>query len=167
MTPPDEAITLAAGLSSLRGLLGASAAHWLNGPLRDKRQSVQARTSLTDVKTIRRVLGRTVDDVLLAAVSGGSRAPARTQRTLLAELTVRTLVPLSLRTLDARGIPDDRMSALAQSSPWPTGPRRTAGAITIELDTLKRSRTGRHHRQRDDPALACPHRHWSRSAPAP
>ena len=69
-----RAIALAAGLSSLRGLLGASTAQSLNGPLRAERQWVNARGSLADVKTIRRALGGTVNDVLLAAVSGGFRA---------------------------------------------------------------------------------------------
>ena len=52
-----QAITLAAGLSSLRALVGASTARSLNGPLRAERQWIQARASLADVKTIRRALG--------------------------------------------------------------------------------------------------------------
>ena len=69
-----RAIALAGGVSSLRGLLGASTAHSLNGPLRAERQWVQARARLADVKAIRCVLGGTVNDVLLAGVSGGFRA---------------------------------------------------------------------------------------------
>ena len=136
-----EAITLAAGLSSLRGLLGASTARSLNGPLRAERQWVQARASLADVKTIRRALGGTVNDVLLAAVSGGFRALLLGRgEPLPPELMVRTLVPLSLRTQDARGIPDNRVSALFAELPVGLqDPVERLHAITITLDALKRS----------------------------
>jgi diacylglycerol O-acyltransferase / wax synthase len=136
-----QAIALAAGLSSLRGLLGASTAGSLNGPLRAERQWVQARASLADVKTIRRALGGTVNDVLLAAVSGGFRALLLGRgEPLPPELVVRTLVPLSLRTHDARGIPDNRVSALFAKLPVGLqDPVERLHAITIELDALKRS----------------------------
>ena len=136
-----QAITLAAGLSSLRGLLGASTARSLNGPLRAERQWVQARGRLANVKTIRRALGGTVNDVLLAAVSGGFRALLlRRGETLPPELMVRTLVPLSLRTQDARGIPDNRVSALFAELPVGLqDPVERLHAITIEMDALKRS----------------------------
>src|SRR5512142_1034508 len=137
-----QAITLAAGLSSLRGLVGASTARSLNGPLRAERQWVQARGRLGDVKTIRRALGGTVNDVLLAAVSGGFRALLQQRgEPLPDELIVRTLVPLSLRTPDARGIPDNRVSALIAELPIGLkDPVERLQAITIQLDALKRSR---------------------------
>ena len=53
---------------------------------------------------------------------------------------VRTLVPLSLRTQDARGITDNRVSALFAE--LPVGLQDSVErlhAITIELDALKRS----------------------------
>ncbi len=136
-----QAITLAAGMSSLRGLVGASTARSLNGPLRAERQWVQARGRLADAKTIRRTLGGTVNDVLLAAVSGGFRALLKRRgEPLPAELMVRTLVPLSLRTQDARGIPDNRVSALFAELPIGVpDPVDRLHAITIELDALKRS----------------------------
>ena len=136
-----QAITLAAGLSSLRGLLGASTARSLNGPLRAERQWVQARGRLADVKTIRRALGGTVNDVLLAAISGGFRALLLSRgEPLPAELMVRTLVPLSLRTHDARGTPDNRVSALFAELPVGIkDPVERLHATTTELDALKRS----------------------------
>ena len=136
-----RAITLAAGLGSLRGLVGASTAGSLNGPLRPERQWVPARGRLADVKTIRHALGGTVNDVLLAAVSGGFRALLmRRAEPLPAELIVRTLVPLSLRTQDARGIPDNRVSALFAELPVGIqDPVERLHAITTELDALKRS----------------------------
>ena len=136
-----QAITLAAGLSSLGALVGASTARSLNGPLRAERQWVQARASLADVKTIRRALGGTVNDVLLAGVSGGFRALLlRRGEPLPLELIVRTLVPLSLRTHDARGTPDNRVSALFAELPVGLqDPVERLHAITAELDALKRS----------------------------
>jgi len=136
-----QAITIAAGVSSLRGLVGASTARSLNGPLSAERQWVQARARLADVKTIRHRLGGTVNDVLLAAVSGGFRALLLHRgEPVPAELIVRTLVPLSLRTEDARGIPDNRVTALFAELPVGVeDPVERLHAITIELDALKRS----------------------------
>ena len=136
-----QAITLAGGLGSLRGLLGASTARSLNGPLRAERQWVQARASVADVKTIRRALGGTVNDVLLAAVSGGFHALLLGRgEPLPPELMVRTLVPLSMRTQNARGIPDNRVSALFAELPVGLqDPVERLHAITTELDALKRS----------------------------
>jgi diacylglycerol O-acyltransferase len=137
-----RAATLTGGLTSLRGPAGAPAARSLNGPLRAERQWVQARGRLEDVKTIRRALGGTVNDVLLAAVSGGFRALLQQRgEPLPHELIVRTLVPLSLRTPDARGIPDNRVSALIAELPIGLkDPVERLHAITIQLDALKRSR---------------------------
>jgi diacylglycerol O-acyltransferase / wax synthase len=111
-----QAITLVAGLSSLRG-------------------------RLADVKTIRQALGGTVNDVLLAAVSGGFRALLLGRgEPLPPDLIVRTLVPLSLRTHDAHGIPDNRVSALFAELPVGIkDPVERLHAITTELDALKRS----------------------------
>jgi diacylglycerol O-acyltransferase / wax synthase len=136
-----RAATLTGGLISLRGPAGAPTARSLNGPLRAERQWVQARAQLADVKTIRRALGGTVNDVLLAAVSGGFRALLQQRgESLPHELIVRTLVPLSLRTPDARGIPDNRVSALIAELPIGLkDPVERLQALTIQLDALKRS----------------------------
>jgi diacylglycerol O-acyltransferase / wax synthase len=136
-----RAATLTGGLISLRGPAGTPTARSLNGPLRAERQWVQARARLADVKTIRRALGGTVNDVLLAAVSGGFRALLQQRgESLPDELIVRTLVPLSLRTPDARGIPDNRVSALIAELPIGLkDPVERLQALTIQLDALKRS----------------------------
>ena len=136
-----RAATLTRDLTSLRAPAGAPTARSLNGPLRAERQWVQARARLADVKTIRRALGGTVTDVLLAAVSGGFRALLqRRGDPLPPELMVRTLVPLSLRTQTARGIPDNRVSALFAELPVGLqDPVERLHAITIEMDALKRS----------------------------
>ena len=135
-----QAITLAAGLSSLRGLLGASTARSLNGPLRAERQWVQARGSLADVKTIRRALGGTVNDVLLAAVSGGFRAllqdvanpyPRADRAHARAALAAHTKRPRDSR--------QPRLGAVRRAARRPAGPRRAAARDHDQLDALKRS----------------------------
>ena len=45
----------------------------LSGPIGKQRRYTWARASLDDVKTIKRELGGTVNDVVLAAISGGFR----------------------------------------------------------------------------------------------
>ena len=45
----------------------------LSGPIGQQRRYAWARASLDEVKTIKRELGGTVNDVVLAAISGGFR----------------------------------------------------------------------------------------------
>ena len=68
--------------------------------------------SLADVKTVRTAFGGTVNDVVLAAVSGGYRALLLERGDDVDTATVRSLVPVSTRHEDGKGVPDNRVSAL-------------------------------------------------------
>jgi diacylglycerol O-acyltransferase / wax synthase len=64
------------------------------------------------VRDIRQTLGGTVNDVVLAAVSGGYRELLQHRGDDPATTEVRSLVPVSVRGADADGVPDNRVSAL-------------------------------------------------------
>ncbi len=113
-----QAAATARGLAAFSGLAQAPAPSALNGPLGPHRSWCWARADLDDVRRIRRAHGETVsfNDVVLAAITGGLR-------TLLADAgepvdrSVRTLVPVSVRTRDASGVPDNRVSAMFADLP--------------------------------------------------
>jgi diacylglycerol O-acyltransferase / wax synthase len=134
------AAALANGVVSL-GRRDASAAGSLNRPLSRQRQWAVARASLKDVKTIKNALGGTVDDVVLACVCGAFRDLLRRRRQPLpVTLTVRSLVPVTVRTSDARGVFDNRVSALFAELPVGLeDPIERLHAITTRLDDGKRS----------------------------
>ena len=82
------------------------------GPVGPHRVWAHASASLAAVKTVRTAFGGTVNDVVLAAVSGGYRALLLERGDDVETATVRSLVPVSTRSEDARGVPDNRVSAL-------------------------------------------------------
>jgi diacylglycerol O-acyltransferase len=89
---------------------------------------------------MRAVCGGTVNDVVLAAITRGFRSLLLARGEDVAGRTVSTLVPVSLRTDDARGVLDNRVGAL--HALLPVGledPRATLDALKSHLDTLKRS----------------------------
>jgi WS/DGAT/MGAT family acyltransferase len=89
----------------------------IEGPIGPHRTWAHAQVSLADVKLVGRTFGGTVNDVVLAAISGGLRD-------LLVELgddpdtaVVRTGVPVSVRRDDGAGVPDNRVSTLLVELP--------------------------------------------------
>ena len=84
----------------------------IEGPVGPHRVWAHASASLAAVKTVRTAFGGTVNDVVLAAVSGGYRALLLERGDDVETATVRSLVPVSTRSEDARGVPDNRVSAL-------------------------------------------------------
>ncbi len=112
-----QAAHTARGLAGYAGLLRTPARSALNGPLGPHRSWAWAQARLTEVREIRLAQpGTTVNDVVLAAITGGLR-------TLLlgagepVDRSVRTLVPVSVRAGDAAGVPDNRVSAMFADLP--------------------------------------------------
>ncbi|HMD56281.1 MAG TPA: wax ester/triacylglycerol synthase family O-acyltransferase [Solirubrobacteraceae bacterium] len=105
-----------------RGLLRLSAvsipppASSLNGSLSSQRRWSWARAQLSDVKQVGRTLGGTINDVVLACITGGFRA-LLLSRGESAERVVRTLVPVSVRSSGQRGLYDNRVSAMFADLP--------------------------------------------------
>jgi len=84
----------------------------IDGPIGPHRVWAHSSASLTDVKTVRNAFGGTVNDVVLAAVSGGYRALLVERGDDVDGAQVRSLVPVSTRHDDGEGVPDNRVSAL-------------------------------------------------------
>jgi diacylglycerol O-acyltransferase / wax synthase len=95
-------LDVAGGLFSLGGLVRPTPLSSLNGPLGPHRRYAWATTSVDDIKRVRKALGGTFNDVVLASITNGFR------ELLLArdedvDRIVRTLVPVSVRPRDASG----------------------------------------------------------------
>ena len=98
------------GLTAMRGLL-RSAQTSLNGPIGPHRRWAWARSQLADVKAVRAALGGTVNDVVLAVITNGFRELLESRGEPVAEQTVRTMVPVSVRAPGERGTYNNRVSA--------------------------------------------------------
>jgi diacylglycerol O-acyltransferase / wax synthase len=103
----------------LRDIVAGGRALWLQpshrespltGPIGPHRRWAHTRASLSDVATIRRAFGGTVNDVVLAAATRGFRELLDARGQPLDGRTVMALVPVSTRTADEHGRLDNRVA---------------------------------------------------------
>ena len=96
------ALDVVGGLFALSGLVRPMPLSSLNGPLGPHRRYAWATTSVDDIKRVRKGLGGTFNDVVLAAITNGFRELLMS-RDEDVERVVRTLVPVSVRPRDTSG----------------------------------------------------------------
>lgn len=84
----------------------------LTGPLEGSRRYTWTDISLEDVRVVRKSYGVTVNDVALAAVSGGFRLLLISRGEEPDAHALRSLVPVSTREPGAESIPDNRVSLM-------------------------------------------------------
>jgi diacylglycerol O-acyltransferase len=142
---PGGALRQAAG--TLRAAAKLAPALWpvpgtsLSGHIGQQRRYTWARASLDDVKTIKRELGGTVNDVVLAAISGGFRALLLARGEQPRPHLVRSLVPVSLRAPGDENIYENQVSAVLADLPVHIAdPAERLAAVRAELLALKESR---------------------------
>ena len=110
----------------------------LSGPIGKQRRYTWARASLDDMKKIKRELGGTVNDVALAAISGGFRELLLARGEQPEAHMVRSLVPVSLRAVGEENIYENRVSAVLADLPVHIpDPVQRLAAVHAELQTLK------------------------------
>jgi len=103
---------------SARGLLAMSGAlrplypSSLVGPLDGSRRYSWTHVPLADVAAVRHGFGATVNDVALAAVTGGFRQLLLSRGEEPTARTLRSLVPVSTRAPGEESIPDNRVSLM-------------------------------------------------------
>ena len=121
ITHPVDAIRSAAGtargLARLAGDLGATPPLSIEGSIGPHRTWAQSSASLGDVRTIRSVFGGTINDVVLAAVSGGFRELLLSRGEDADRARVRSVVPVSTRHDDGRRGVGNRVSILLYDLP--------------------------------------------------
>ena len=128
------------GLQSFGSLVRQTPLSSLNGPIGPHRTWAWARSSLADVKTIRGALGGTVNDVVLAAITGGFRE-LLLARDEPVDRVVRTLVPVSVRAEAERGTYNNKVSAMFASLPVGIeGPAARLESIKAQMTGLKESK---------------------------
>jgi diacylglycerol O-acyltransferase len=141
---PAENAKLLAGAAA--GLMTFTSKLWgvdkpgLAGTIGSHRRYAIAAANLADVQEIRKQLGGTVNDVVLAAASGGYRALLLAQGEDPASVTMRSLVPVSVRAPSERGTLGNRVSALLLDLPVHIAdPAARLEAVHDEMQRLKAS----------------------------
>ena len=145
---PALAVSQSAG--ALRGMARMAGSLWpatrssLTGPIGRQRRYTWARASLDDVKTIKRELGGTVNDVFLAAISSGFRALLIARGEEPSPSMVPSLIPVSLRGEGEESIYENRVSALVADLPVDIAdPAERLAAVRARMSALKASNEAR------------------------
>jgi diacylglycerol O-acyltransferase len=107
----------ARGLVNMRTLLTPGASSSLNGPIGPHRRWDWARARLVDIKQIRALHGGTINDVVLAVITGGFRDLLLGRGETVEGRVVRTLVPVSVRADDEHGSYNNKVSAMFAELP--------------------------------------------------
>jgi diacylglycerol O-acyltransferase / wax synthase len=112
----------------------------LAGSIGPHRTWASSKAELADVKRIRQAFGGTVNDVVLAAVSGGYRELLRSRGENPDDAVVTTMVPVSTRHDDGRGVPDNRVSMLLYELPVDIAdPVERLTLVSEQMSQLKHS----------------------------
>ena len=110
----------------------------LIGPIGRQRRYAWARASLDEVKTIKRELGGTVNDVVLAAISSGFRTLLLSRGEEPAPRMVPSLIPVSLRAPGEENQYDNRVSVVLADLPVHLAdPMERLAAIRTDMSDLK------------------------------
>jgi WS/DGAT/MGAT family acyltransferase len=115
----DARVTAGRAISALGGIASVARTSLrsapdspLNATIGEQRRFGMASTSLDDYKRIRKTHGGTINDVVLATVSGALRAWLLTRgESVVPSTTVRAMVPVSVRTESQDGSLGNRVSS--------------------------------------------------------
>jgi diacylglycerol O-acyltransferase / wax synthase len=112
-TTAERVVGVAGGvLSSVRTVARPAPSSPLNTTIGEQRRFGMARTELDDYKRVRKAHGGTVNDVVLATVSGALRSWLLTRGEPVAPAsTIRAMVPVSVRGEGQQGQPGNRVSS--------------------------------------------------------
>ena len=113
----------------------------LNRPIGPHRRFTWCRSELATFKRIKDTLGGTVNDVVLAVVTGALRKWLHTRGIRTEGLELRALVPVSIRTADERGEPGNKLAAMRGPLPvYVEDPARRLRVVSEQMEGLKRSK---------------------------
>jgi len=130
---------VAAGTFAWTGIAAPSSPFNFNvGP---HRRFAWVRASLADMKQVKNELGGTVNDVILAAVAGALGRYMRSRGHPTAEVELRAMVPVSIRTSEQSGALGNRVTSMMAPLPvWCEDPARRMAIVRDRMGDLKRSK---------------------------
>ncbi len=145
-TPSATRWQVVTGMTALMGIVRPTPPSSLNGPIGPHRRYSWASTSVDEIKAIRKVLGGTFNDVVLAAITNGFRE-LLLARGESVDRVVRTLVPVSVRPRDVSGRAigdgtlENRVSAMFAELPIHIeDPTVRLREVTAQMEGLKESK---------------------------
>jgi diacylglycerol O-acyltransferase / wax synthase len=136
----ELALQTVQGTVTMRNLLRPTPKSSLNGSIGPHRRWDWASCRLSEVKTVRKGLGGTINDVVLAAITRGFRDLLLTRGEDPGRRIVRSLVPVSVRRPQDRGTYNNRVSAMYAELPIGIeDPVKRLDSVRKQMEGLKRS----------------------------
>jgi diacylglycerol O-acyltransferase len=112
----------------------------LNVRIGPHRRFTWVEEELERVKAVKNALGGTVNDVMLAAVAGGLGRWLRAHGHPTIDLVLRAMIPVSVRSEEARGALGNQVAAVWASLPvGETDPAEQLALVRTEMEGLKES----------------------------
>jgi WS/DGAT/MGAT family acyltransferase len=136
-----NALEAVGGVTALaRGTLRPAPASPYNGAIGPHRRFTWVRVSLADVKAIKNSLGGTVNDVVLATVAGALRRHLHSRGVSTQDLSLRAMVPVSVRSDLEQGALGNRVAAMMAPLPvWSEDPAVRLDVVSDAMRNLKSS----------------------------
>lgn len=135
-----QAATTLRGLTRFARALPPAPRSSLTGSIGRQRRYTWARASLDDVKAIKNELGGTVNDVFLAAITGGFRELLLARGEQPTPATLPSLVPVSVRQPGEENLYENRISVLVADLPVDiSDPTECLAAVVSQMAALKES----------------------------
>ncbi|MFN2587811.1 MAG: wax ester/triacylglycerol synthase family O-acyltransferase [Actinomycetota bacterium] len=132
--------SLRALASFVGGTLDFAPTSSLNQPIGPHRRFETVLADLGEIKRIKNALGGTVNDVVLTAVTGGLRRLLKARGERVGDLTLRAMVPVSVRAEAERGALGNRVASMWAPLPvYEPDARRRLETITATMGDLKQS----------------------------
>jgi diacylglycerol O-acyltransferase / wax synthase len=143
--PETTARRIAEGLEGVGEVIGSFADPAPDVPLNQEigphRRFVWARSELATFKRIKDSLGGTVNDVVLAVVTGALREWLHSRGIRTEGLELRALVPVSIRSEDERGNLGNKIAVMRGPLPvYVEDPVRRLRVVSEQMEGLKRSK---------------------------
>jgi WS/DGAT/MGAT family acyltransferase len=105
------------------------------------RRFAWVRASLADMKQVKNELGGTVNDVILAAVTGALGRYMRSRGLPTEGLELRAMVPVSVRTAEQHGALGNQVTAMMATLPvWCEDPKQRMEIVRQSMGDLKESK---------------------------
>jgi WS/DGAT/MGAT family acyltransferase len=147
--PREAAATALGGVMAGRRALRPGSAKSLNGPIGPSRRYTWTSYSLEDVKRVRKVLGGSLNDIVVATATRGFRDLLLSRGEDVEDRTVRVIIPIALHARDAKGTAvaagmyENRITGVFADLPvGEPDPIERARIIHEQLVALKASREG-------------------------
>ena len=140
--PPRRVVEALEGVSEVVGAFADPAPDVpLNREIGPHRRFTWTRSELATFKRIKDTLGGTVNDVVLAVVTGALRKWLHTRGIRTEGLELRALVPVSIRTADERGELGNKLAAMRGPLPvYVEDPARRLRVVSEQMAGVKRSK---------------------------